>query len=39
LAAWFIQKLGMSEANVVRAFRAFYANAPAFLQESVAHDH
>jgi sulfhydrogenase subunit delta len=38
LAAWFNQKLGMSEANLVRAFRAFYANAPAFRQESEAHD-
>jgi coenzyme F420-reducing hydrogenase gamma subunit len=38
LAAWFSQKLGMSEPNLVRAFRAFYANAPAFRQESEAHD-
>jgi len=38
LAAWFSQRLGMSEANLVRAFRAFYANAPAFRQESEAHD-
>ena len=29
----------MSEANLVRAFRAFYANAPDFRQESEAHDH
>jgi len=38
LAAWFSRRLGMSEANLVRAFRAFYANAPAFRQESEAHD-
>ena len=38
LAAWFSQRLGMSEPNLVRAFRAFYANAPAFRQESEAHD-
>ncbi|MBM4300698.1 MAG: oxidoreductase [Deltaproteobacteria bacterium] len=38
LSAWFSQRLGMSEANLVRAFRAFYANAPAFRQESEAHD-
>jgi coenzyme F420-reducing hydrogenase gamma subunit len=38
LAAWFSQRLGMSESNLVRAFRAFYANAPAFRQESEAHD-
>ncbi|MCK9377518.1 MAG: hypothetical protein M0P73_15375 [Syntrophobacterales bacterium] len=39
LSAWFSQKMGVSEANLVRAFRAFYANAPAFRQESEAHDH
>jgi sulfhydrogenase subunit delta len=39
LSAWFSGKLGMSEPNLVRAFRAFYANAPAFRQESEAHDH
>ena len=39
LSAWFSQKLGVSEPNLVRAFRAFYANAPAFRQESEAHDH
>ena len=39
LSAWFSQRLGVSEANLVRAFRAFYANAPAFRQESEAHDH
>jgi sulfhydrogenase subunit delta len=38
LSAWFSQKLGMSEPNLMRAFRAFYANAPAFRQESEAHD-
>jgi len=38
LAAWFSQRLGMSEPNLMRAFRAFYANAPAFRQESEAHD-
>jgi coenzyme F420-reducing hydrogenase gamma subunit len=38
LAAWFSQSLGVSEPNLVRAFRAFYANAPAFRQESEAHD-
>jgi sulfhydrogenase subunit delta len=38
LASWFSRRLGMSEANLVRAFRAFYANAPAFRQESEAHD-
>ena len=38
LAAWFSQRLGVSEANLVRAFRTFYANAPAFRQESEAHD-
>jgi sulfhydrogenase subunit delta len=39
LSEWFSQRLGMSEANLVRAFRTFYANAPAFRQESEAHDH
>ena len=39
LSAWFSRKLEMSEPNLVRAFRAFYANAPAFRQESEAHDH
>jgi coenzyme F420-reducing hydrogenase gamma subunit len=38
LSAWFSQKLGMSEPNLMRAFRTFYANAPAFRQESEAHD-
>jgi sulfhydrogenase subunit delta len=39
LSAWFSRHLGVSEANLVRAFRSFYANAPAFRQESEAHDH
>jgi len=39
LAAWFSRRLGLSEADLVRAFRSFYANAPAFRQESEAHDH
>jgi sulfhydrogenase subunit delta len=38
LAAWFSRRLGLSEADLVRAFRSFYANAPAFRQESEAHD-
>jgi len=38
LSAWFSQRLGMSEPDLVRAFRTFYANAPAFRQESEAHD-
>jgi sulfhydrogenase subunit delta len=38
LSAWFSRKLGMREPDLVRAFRAFYANAPAFRQESEAHD-
>jgi hypothetical protein len=38
LAAWFSQRMGMSESNLMRAFRTFYANAPAFRQESEAHD-
>jgi len=39
LAAWFSRRLGLREADLVRAFRSFYANAPAFRQESEAHDH
>jgi len=38
LSAWFSQRLGRREADLVRAFRAFYANAPAFRQESEAHE-
>ena len=38
LAAWFSQRLGMSEPNLVRAFRTFYANAPEFRRESEAHE-
>jgi coenzyme F420-reducing hydrogenase gamma subunit len=39
LSAWLSQKSGMRGPDLVRAFRAFYANAPAFRQESDAHDH
>lgn len=38
LSAWFSRRLGVTEANLVRAFRAFYANAPAFRAESEAHE-
>ncbi len=38
LAAWFGQQLGVKEADLVRAFRSFYANAEPFRQESTAHE-
>jgi coenzyme F420-reducing hydrogenase gamma subunit len=38
LSRWFSQHLGKSEAELVRAFRQFYANAEAFRQESQAHE-
>jgi coenzyme F420-reducing hydrogenase gamma subunit len=38
LSRWFSQRLGKSEAELVRAFRQFYANAEAFRQESEAHE-
>ena len=38
LSAWFSRRLGVTEDNLVRAFRSFYANAPAFRQESEAHE-
>jgi sulfhydrogenase subunit delta len=38
LGAWFGRHLGMAEPDLMRAFRKFYANAPAFRQESEAHE-
>ncbi|MEJ5330154.1 MAG: oxidoreductase [Desulfobaccales bacterium] len=38
LARWFTERLGAKEAELVRAFRLFYANAPAFRLESEAHE-
>jgi sulfhydrogenase subunit delta len=38
LAAWFSRRFGMPEEGLVRAFRAFYANAPEFRRESEAHE-
>ncbi len=38
LAAWW-QRLGVSEDGLVRAFRTFNANAPAFRAESERHEH
>jgi sulfhydrogenase subunit delta len=37
LSRWFSERLGQSEAELVRAFRQFYANAEAFRKESEAH--
>ncbi len=39
LSRWFSQRLGQSEADLVRAFRQFYANAKAFKKESEAHEY
>ncbi len=38
LSRWFKERLGSSEAELVRAFRLFYANAPAFRLESQIHE-
>uniref|UniRef100_B8HJR1 NADH ubiquinone oxidoreductase 20 kDa subunit n=1 Tax=Cyanothece sp. (strain PCC 7425 / ATCC 29141) TaxID=395961 RepID=B8HJR1_CYAP4 len=38
LSAWW-QRLGVSDANLVRAYRTFNSNAPAFREESERHDH
>lgn len=38
LSRWFSQHLGKSEAELVRAFRKFYANAEAFRKEAEAHE-
>ncbi len=38
LAAWFRERLAVSDDNLVRAFRAFYNSAAAFRQESLAHE-
>lgn len=38
LAAWFGGRLGVPKEGLVRAFRAFYANAPEFRRESEAHE-
>ena len=38
LSRWFSERLGKSEAELVRAFRQFYANAEAFRTESQAHE-
>jgi coenzyme F420-reducing hydrogenase gamma subunit len=38
LSRWFSQRLGKSDAELVRAFRQFYANAEAFRVESEAHE-
>jgi len=38
LSRWFSERLGQSEADLVRAFRQFYANAEAFRKESEAHE-
>lgn len=38
LSAWFSRRLGVTEDNLVRAYRKFYANAPAFRQESETHE-
>jgi sulfhydrogenase subunit delta len=36
LSRWFSQRLGQSEAEMIRAFRLFYANAKAFRRQSEA---
>jgi coenzyme F420-reducing hydrogenase gamma subunit len=38
LAAWFGGQLGVKEADLLRAFRSFCANAEPFRQESFAHE-
>jgi len=38
LSSWFNLRLGVSEPDLVRAFRKFYANAPEFRQESKLHE-
>jgi sulfhydrogenase subunit delta len=38
LSSWFSSNLGVSEADLVRVFRKFYANAPEFRQESQSHE-
>ncbi len=38
LASWFSRRLGVSEDNLVRAFRTFYNSAPEFRRESEAHE-
>jgi len=38
LSRWFSQHLGRSEAELLRAFRQFYANAKAFRRESEAYE-
>jgi sulfhydrogenase subunit delta len=38
LAACFSRRLGVSEDNLVRAFRTFYNSAPQFRRESEAHE-
>ncbi|MBM4285988.1 MAG: oxidoreductase [Deltaproteobacteria bacterium] len=39
LSRWFKERLGLTEDDLVRALRQFTANAPAFRQESVTHEH
>ncbi len=39
LSRWFGQYQGLSQSELVRLFRQFYANAEAFCQESQAHEH
>ena len=38
LSAWWSRKLGVSEQDLVRAFRGFNAYADAFRKESEAHE-
>jgi sulfhydrogenase subunit delta len=39
LAHWWKHLLGVNDDGIVRAFRTFYADAPAFRTESEAHEH
>ncbi len=38
LSAMFNRRLGLTEADLVRTYRKFYGNAPAFRQESETHE-
>lgn len=38
LSEWFSEKLGVSDPEIVREFRTFYANAEPFRRESEAHE-
>jgi sulfhydrogenase subunit delta len=38
LSSWFNRRLGVTEDDLMRAYRKFYANAPAFRQESETYE-